>query len=47
MGWENITSAKLANVMMQIDTDRSGDVDFDEFSEWFMLQDTSKQVILT
>jgi predicted membrane chloride channel (bestrophin family) len=39
MGWENITSSKLDGVMLELDEDQSGDVDFDEFSNWFMSQD--------
>ncbi len=40
MGWENITSARLDDVFEELDKDKSGDVDFDEFSVWFLAQDT-------
>jgi hypothetical protein len=40
MGWETITTARLDDVFEELDTDKSGGVDFDEFSTWFLAQDT-------
>ena len=42
MGY-SVSKRQLDQAMKAMDTDGSGDVDFDEFSVWFMKQDTTKQ----
>ena len=42
MGY-SVSKRQLDQAMKAMDTDESGDVDFDEFSVWFMKQDTTKQ----
>ena len=43
MGFDSTGKKVLDEVMAELDADGSGDVDFDEFQEWFMAQDKSKQ----
>ena len=39
MGWGDVTEEMADEMMGVIDTDNSGEVDFDEFSHWFLQQD--------
>lgn len=39
MGWDDITDEMADEMMGVIDADGSGEVDFEEFKEWFMQQD--------
>jgi hypothetical protein len=39
MGWESVTDEMADEMMAVIDADGSGEVDFDEFSAWFLQQD--------
>eukprot|EP01048_Picozoa_sp_COSAG05_P020246 COSAG05_NODE_3389_length_2090_cov_83.226017_1_plen_455_part_10 len=43
MGFENTGEKVLDHVMLELDQDGSGDVDFEEFGEWFLKQDIAKQ----
>lgn len=35
MGEKNITQSRLEAVMMEVDTDGSGEIDFEEFTAWY------------
>ncbi len=39
MGWDEVTDEMADEMMGVIDADGSGEVDFDEFSHWFLQQD--------
>lgn len=39
MGWDDITDEMADEMMVVIDADGSGEVDFEEFKEWFLQQD--------